>query len=189
MYVNLENNVGGGAKGTTLKCVPNKTFFKGVPTYISEAQWKLIEKAGQTGLFKTMSDEDYEAWVAKSNKEEAERLKQTRERHETASAVAIGEKIDPNVSVEPVKVVPTVEDNNPKEPEVIGDEPDTPEEPTPEVVDKIVDFKHVYTEKEAYDLLKADQVTVLKDRGYSVANIGSVEADRVKQILESNPTA
>lgn len=43
----------------------------------------------------------------------------------------------------------------------------------------------VYSEKEARDLNKAEQIEILKNRG--IEEIGRIESIRVNQILETNP--
>lgn len=165
VYVRLKTDVLRNIRGITLEGIPYTTFHKGVIVEITEDNFKTIKDAKKDRLFDVISAEDYKKFLEIRLKEGKAELDFMTTHHEEASKVDIGAM---------------------KEEDMTATKPTETKEEAPKEPEKIVNFTHVYTQDEAFKLLKADQIKVLKDRGIEA---GSLEGERVKQIMDSNPTA
>ncbi len=160
MHVKLKDNVAGKAKGITAHGIPYKSFHKGVIMEISEEEAKTLEENNMMDKFDIIESEDYDKLTADSNAEAEKLLKsKTPEDADRPKQNKLGEVSD---------FSDRTKDNKSEESLTTGDD-------------------KVYTEKEAYDLNKEEQTLVLKKREIKSTDIGKLEEDRVKQILESNP--
>jgi len=182
MYVRLKQDAC-GQRGITIDKIPFKIFFKGHIVEISKEDYDHIKKIGYGDKFDKISDEEMKKLRANLSKKAEKELSNKTKYWEVPEDKQYQElpekereKKRKEVEAEQQRLLKGLE--KPAEPE-------KPKEPSPTTPS--VGESKVFTEKEAFDLTRAEQIFILKKRGFKIQDIGKKEKDRVKQILDSNP--